>query len=337
MAETSIEWTEKTWNPVTGCTRASAGCDNCYAVTMTHRLEAIGMEKYSGLTVLNGKGDRHFNGVVRTHEDALLIPLGWKKPARVFVNSMSDLFHGGIYGQGHSDSTWKEGVFNSSGFEFLIEVWRVMKNCPQHTFQILTKRPRIAADLVWRVTAKLNLADPLPNVWLGASVENQQAADERIPHLLRCPAAVRFISAEPLLGQIRFDRLEPGKGMDGLDCLRGGWHQGDGRIYENYSTPTGEHGRIDWIIAGGESGPGARSCNVEWIREIVRQCKAANVACFVKQLGSRAWDARIASLESVEEMQPEHLNAHGRKIKDKKGGNPSEWPEDLRVREFPRP
>jgi protein gp37 len=127
-ATSSIEWTDTTWNPVSGCTRASAGCDNCYAVTMTHRLEAMGQAKYSGLTVLNAKGGRHFNGVVRTHDDSLAIPLKWRKPRRVFVNSMSDPFHKDV------------------PFDFIDQVFAVMALTPQHTYQVLTKRPERMAE-----------------------------------------------------------------------------------------------------------------------------------------------------------------------------------------------
>lgn len=310
--KSNIQWTEATWNPVAGCTRVSAGCDNCYAVQMSHRLELMGQAKYAGLTVLNNRGDRHFNGTVRCDEDALTIPLKWRKPRRVFVNSMSDLFHKDV------------------PFEFVDRVFAVMALCPQHTFQVLTKRPERMAEYLnedrradnafgWHFSAaqrrvktvsddiaesrrrsgidesNWNNAWPLFNVWLGTSCENQAAADARIPHLLRCPAAVRFLSCEPLLGPL--DRLPLAV--------------------------------IHWVIVGGESGPGARPCAVEWNRSIVRQCAAAGVSCFVKQLGSRPY--RINNEDDDEFVGV----MHWLRLRDRKGGDPSEWPADLRVREMP--
>ena len=224
----NIEWTEQTWNPITGCTRVSAGCDNCYAVEMTHRLEGMGQtEKYGGLTVMNNKGDRHFNGTVRCHEDTLSIPLKRRKPTMYFVNSMSDLFHRDV------------------PFDFIDKVFAVMALCPQHTFQVLTKRPERMAEYLAQAVNSVNLQKemdrltseveaesfedvwPLRNVWLGTSVENQQAWWDRYLHLTRCPAVVRFISAEPLLGPVE---MEPELSADGM---------------------------IHWVIVGGESGKGA--------------------------------------------------------------------------------
>lgn len=352
-AGSGIEWTEHTWNPVSGCTRASAGCDNCYAVKQTYRLEKMGqVEKYGGLTVLNPKGERQFNGVVRCHEDALDIPLKWKKPRRIFVNSMSDLFHKGV------------------PFEFVDKVFAVMALCPQHMFQVLTKRPERMAEYLRdrrcmmgfktdecvthemiQIVANLHPVQlykrfsypmpsdvvwPLPNVWLGTSTENQAAADERIPHLLRCPAAVRFLSVEPMLGPV--DLVEGGHGF--LFCNE----NADG-------TRTGIH----WVIVGGESGPGARPFNVEWARTIITQCKAAGVACFVKQLGEHAmedgvphaeiddpakfaasWRSKIKKFEGGGSLKPDSMwliyTFHNRK-----GSDPAEWPADLRVRKFPTP
>jgi len=342
----SIEWTEATWNPVVGCTRVSAGCDHCYAVAMTHRLEKMGQAKYAGLTVLNNHGDRHFNGHVRCVEEALEVPLKWKKPRRIFVNSMSDLFHRDV------------------PFEFIDRVFAVMALCPQHTFQILTKRPERMAEYLsykrdigfymtecyeqrlddWSVRRPIQDQSgwpakgweycsalhnwPLPNVWLGTSCEDQAAADARIPHLLKCPAAVRFISAEPLLGPIDLQQAVT------CGCPNGGKCEIDGSTGHRVIPDSAEGGMliecacsrlggIDWVIVGGESGKGARPCNVEWIRSIVRQCREAGVACFVKQLGKEPyWDA----------SDGERMSMH---LSDPKGGDPAEWPEDLRVREWP--
>lgn len=275
---TGIEWTDATWNPTSGCTHASPGCDHCYAKTMTYRLESMGQEKYRGLTVLNPRGDRHFNGVMRTDEDALTIPLSWRNPRRVFVNSMSDLFHKDV------------------PFEFIDKVFAVMALTPQHTYQVLTKRPELMAEylkddrarreavceIICRVFAhyesrthpgrawhvRNGQAWPLPNVWLGTSVENQGWADKRIPHLLRCPAAVRFLSCEPLLGAIEFSDVS--KRSDAVS------HLGKRAL-----------SGIDWVIVGGESGAGARPMHPDWARSLRDQCTAAGVAFFFKQWG--AW------------------------------------------------
>lgn len=315
MAKSAIEWCDSVWNPVSGCTRVSAGCDHCYAVTMTKRLEAMGKPKYAGLVNV-GKG--HFNGVVKCHEDALTIPLKAKKPRRWFVNSMSDLFHREV------------------PFEFIDKVFAVMALCP-HTFQILTKRPERMAEYLdrppmiesEREEIAIQLADAYsmergpvlanrleafkrrhavifngelihadyrrPNVWLGASVDDQATADERIPHLLRCPAAVRFLSCEPLLGPVDL----PYTCFNGADSL-------------------GSMPGIHWVIVGGESGPGARPMKLEWALNIVRQCKDAGVPVFVKQLGARP-------TFSGQRFYPE----------SKKGGDIDNWPQELRVREFP--
>lgn len=255
--QTGISWTDSTWNPVTGCTRVSAGCDHCYAVDMTKRLAKYGQPNYIGLV---NDGKSHFNGVVRCHDAMLLKPFGWKKPRRVFVNSMSDLFHKDV------------------PFEFIDKVFAVMALCPHLTFQILTKRPERAAEYLNRtdwhegVITELNsyfgpddpaimaVRFPLPNVWLGTSVEDLKAADERIPHLLRCPAAVRFLSCEPLLGQVDI----------AYSCFNGA---------DSFGSMPG----INWVIAGGESGPGRREMRLEWLESIVRQCQAAGVPVFVKQ------------------------------------------------------
>ena len=333
--DSKIEWTDATWNPVSGCTRVSAGCDHCYAVQQTYRMGRMGLiAKYDGLTVLNGKGDRHFNGVVRTHEDALDIPLKRRKPTVYFVNSMSDLFHKDV------------------PFEFIDRVFAVMALCPQHTFQVLTKRPERMAEYTQRyckdgiaswptdaggrihrhpwIVAGRELAKgrgsklmndaavvavPLPNVWLGTSCEDQATADERIQHLLRCPAAVRFLSLEPLLSKVT---LWPWLNEPESYSIHGRPKRASGASMGIGPSP------IHWVIVGGESGPKARPCDVGWIRSIIEQCKAAGVRCFVKQLGSRPYEN-------------EHIGKlPGAAMKHPKGGDPSEWPDDLRVREFPQ-
>jgi protein gp37 len=175
MADTSIEWTDATWNPVAGCTVVSPGCTNCYAMRMAARLDAMGMEKYRGLTRKSG-GRAVWTGKVRLDRSSLATPATWKKPRRIFVNSMSDLFHDRVPAA------------------FIASVWKAMEATPQHTFQILTKRP----DRMAEITAPLPV---LKNVWLGTSVENADYLS-RIDDLRKVNAAVRFISFEPLLGSV---------------------------------------------------------------------------------------------------------------------------------------
>jgi protein gp37 len=237
---TAIEWTDTTWNPVTGCDRVSPGCDNCYAMTLAKRLKGMGQANYQH------DGDPRTSGPgfgLTLHPDALDKPLHWRKPRRVFVNSMSDLFHPDV------------------PVDFIADVWAVMQATPQHTYQILTKRPQRMA----RVVANNIEWNPLPNVWLGTSVENQRYADLRIPHLLATPAAVRFLSIEPLLGSVNLhDVFAP------LD-IHARWSLHD----------------IDWCIVGGESGRGARPMDPEWARSLRDQCEAAAVPFFFKQWGGR--------------------------------------------------
>jgi protein gp37 len=229
MAETSIEWTDATWNPVAGCTIVTAGCTNCYAMKMAARLEAMGVEKYKGLT--RKSGNRHvWSGKLRFDGAALEIPAGWKKARRVFVNSMSDLFHEDV------------------PTDFIALVWRAMALSPQHTFQILTKRPERMAEVL-RCDARF---ETLSNVWLGASVEDSRTLG-RLDDLRRTRSAVRFVSFEPLIGSV-----------SSAD-LRG----------------------IDWAIVGGESGPNARPMKVEWLNEIHAMCEQTGTAFFFKQWGGR--------------------------------------------------
>ena len=177
MADSQIEWTQSTWNPVVGCSIVSAGCKNCYAMEMARRLEAMGISKYANLTQKAGKRTV-WNGAVRENGKSLSIPYGWKKPRKVFVNSMSDLFHERI-----SD-------------EFILSVWQVMRETPHHSYQILTKRPDRMANLILS-----KVQDVLPNVWLGTSVEHSQVVG-RIESLRAVPASIRFISFEPLIGPV---------------------------------------------------------------------------------------------------------------------------------------
>lgn len=236
MAETQIEWTDATWNPVAGCSIISAGCTNCYAMEMAKRLQAMNVEKYQGLTRRSGKRTV-WNGAVREDRAALDIPLRWKRAKKVFVNSMSDLFH--------------ERVSEA----FILDVWEVMRATPRHHYQILTKRPERMGDIV-----RSKIADVLPNVWLGTSIENAEVA-ERADTLRMVPAAIRFISFEPLIGPI------------GAINLRG----------------------IHWSIVGGESGKAARPIREEWIDEIYDQCSHYNTAFFFKQWGTWGKDNKRRS------------------------------------------
>lgn len=226
-ASSKIEWTDATWNPVTGCDHVSPGCDNCYAEAIAKRFH------------------RPFIGAVECHADRLEMPLRWRKPRRVFVNSVSDLFHPDV-----PDS-------------FIAKVFTVMARAEAHTFQVLTKRPQRMAAFLKALTSPRPDVWPLPNVWLGVSVENQRYADLRIPHLLATPAAVRFISAEPLLGPIGLS-LEWVPGL--VNSRR-------------------DYGALDWVIVGGESGHGARPMEVAWARHLRDQCVATHVPFFFKQWG----------------------------------------------------
>lgn len=215
MAQSSIEWTEMTWNPTTGCDKISAGCKFCYAELMTKRLEAMGVAKY----------DEGFK--IRTHEHELETPYKWKKPKVVFVNSMSDLFHKDV------------------PVDFIQKVFRVMKDNPQHVFQVLTKR----ADVL-RYYDSEGWLDWSHNIWMGVSVENQKVT-KRIDLLRETKARVKFLSCEPLIGPL------PNLNLKG----------------------------IDWVIVGGESGRKPRPMKPEWVSDIKNQCTSAEVPFFFKQWG----------------------------------------------------
>ncbi|WP_093803944.1 DUF5131 family protein [Streptomyces sp. Wb2n-11] len=274
--KTGIEWTEQTWNPTTGCDRVSPGCDNCYALTMAKRLKGMGSAKYQT------DGDPRTSGPgfgVGMHEDTLTDPLRWSKPRRVFVNSMSDLFHTKV-----TD-------------DFIARVFAVMALTPQHTYQLLTKRHGRMRSLLSsasfrtaceKAEAQLvgdpatpglprykreqyatqwwsNFAKPLPNVWLGVSVEDQGWADVRIPALVKTPAAVRFLSCEPLTGPVQLHR---GHGHCPTHDFSGGFCTG---YCPDMVFP-------DWVIIGGESGPGAREFNPKWAADLIADSRNAGAA-----------------------------------------------------------
>ncbi|MEA2579123.1 MAG: hypothetical protein QOE83_15 [Actinomycetota bacterium] len=268
--KTAIEWTEATWNPVTGCDRVSEGCDRCYAQTLAKRLKAMGNQRYQR----DGDPDTSGPGFgVTLHPDQLSLPARWRQPRVVFVNSMSDLFHPDV-----PDA-------------FIRQVFATMGKARQHTFQVLTKRPGRMASLLSReiVGEYLGSLGPLPNVWLGTSVENQKWADVRIPQLLRTPAAVRFLSCEPLLGPTNISDRLLASCEGGCECLR----SDDANRREcacGGSCQTAEFGdrrRLDWVIVGGESGAGARPMHPEWARDLRDQCVDAGVPFFFKQWGGR--------------------------------------------------
>ena len=241
--KSNIEWTEATWNPVTGCTKISPGCKHCYAERMSSRLQAMGQRNYA-------------NGFELTlHERMLEKPLSWKKPQLIFANSMSDLFHDEV------------------PVDFILKVFNVMRRASWHQFQVLTKR----AQRLLELNGQIDWPD---NVWMGVSVENQDYTF-RIDHLRKTDAVTKFLSLEPLLGP-----------LSGLN-LKG----------------------INWVIVGGESGPGARPMLEDWVSQIRDQCDVASVPLFVKQMGG-SW-------------------AQVNKAKSKKGGNMSEWRTDLRIRDYP--
>jgi protein gp37 len=281
--KTGIEWTEATWNPVTGCSKVSQGCKHCYALREWPRMAAAKHTVYFG---------RAFTDVM-CHPERLEQPLRWKRPRRIFVNSMSDLFHEAV------------------PFEFIDKVFAIMALAPQHTFQVLTKRPErmhcyindyqrrqttsgiVVPDcVIARLNGRTNMPElrwPLPNVWLGVSVEDQATADERIPLLMQTPAALRWISAEPLLGPVDL----------GLQCEN--WSDDivmdpETGAYEccKACDYTGVGNAIDWVVVGGESGPKARPTHPDWARSLRDQCAAAGVPFLFKQWGE--W--QIASHEN---------------------------------------
>lgn len=298
--KTGISWTDATWNPTKGCEQVSPGCRNCYAKHQAARIVRMSKgkpSKYDGLVKSGPHGDPCWTGEGAFDAEALTLPLRWRSPRRVFVDSMSDLF------------------FEKFTNEQIAAVFGVIAAAPQHTFQVLTKRARrmrewfewvnewpvadshCAEQRVTEAAEKLieprlwtrtchsialsieTLRWPLANVWLGVSVENQAAADERIPELLRTPAAVRFLSCEPLIGPVHI-----GDGDNSWLSCRGceEWDE-QSHCCESYYV-NGSHFRgIDWVIAGCESGPGARPCSVEWLRSLRDQCAAAGVPFFLKQ------------------------------------------------------
>jgi protein gp37 len=334
-----ISWTDHTWNPLRGCSRVSAGCVNCYAETQAARFAGVVNGKpqpYHGLITIGAKGPR-WNGMIKLVPERLGDPLHWKRPRKIFVNSMSDLFH------------------ENAPREYVASVLGVIAMSGHHTFQVLTKRPARMRELMDSITleeamyelARSNIALPsramskhirdsmieqgrdpdwegpmcdAPWLWLGVSAEDQVTANERVPRLLATRAAVRFVSYEPAIGPIDVTsyviRSRPVTDPE-LDAPDGALVDGMRRSVYTWEREVG----IDWIIVGGESGLGARPFDITWARAVVEQARGTGCAVFVKQLGADPY------------MSPGPITwptTHS------KGGDLSEWPEDLRVQEFPR-
>jgi protein gp37 len=246
MGETSIEWTELTWNPIVGCSIATPGCSNCYAMRMAARIEAMGTARHYDGTTKRVKGRAVWTGKLSLASDDLIsAPLRRRRPTTYFVNSMGDLFH------------------EDCPDEWIDRVFGVMSEANQHTFQVLTKRARRLHDYLSAHRPK-----PLPNVWLGVSTERQKEADDRIPLLLKAPAAVRFISAEPLLGP-----------LDIRSYVHDRKERVDARI--------GRRPPLDWVIVGGESGPRARPMDPVWVESLRLQCDGSDAVFFFKQWGGK--------------------------------------------------
>lgn len=253
--KTRIAWCDSTWNPVTGCSPVSAGCLNCYAEPMARRLRAMGLPRYRD------------GFAVRCHEDALDQPLRWRRPRKIFVCSMSDLFHEEV------------------PFAFIDRVMESVAFASQHTFLVLTKRPARMAEYFGGLTRggrDYKTIGPYPNLWLGVTSENQEMAQRRIPILLQVPAAIRFVSIEPMLSPIS---LGGWIGIDGFPCL-------------------------DWVIAGGEKcreKARARRLDGEWIESVYEQCRSAVVPFFFKQWGTNPENILVNHrlIEDIREFPPE--------------------------------
>lgn len=311
-----IEWTDKTWNPVVGCSLASPGCALCYAGTMARRQVAMAaaagrVSPYADVVRVAEPGQKArtgaaaWNGQVAFLPERLAEPLRWRNGARIFVNSMSDLFHERL------------------SFDAIAAVFGVMASTPQHTFQVLTKRParmlrflltarvlglsEVACDYLKAAGVPLSddaVRSPSSNIWLGVSVEDQPRADERLPLLaeVRAMGWHTFASVEPLIGRVAMPRAN---------------------LWES----------AEWVIIGGESGPHSRRCEADWIREVRHDAQAAGAAVFIKQLGLAFSDPLHGVAGAGLRVDSDaHVT---RRLVNRKGADPAEWPEDLRVRDWP--
>lgn len=291
MADTGIDYLDKSWNPITGCSPVSEGCANCWAKTMAHRLKAMGQKKY--------QHDDPF--AVRFHPDALDEPLRWKKPQRVGVCFMGDWMHDGV---------------DVRDIDLMLEV---MLSCKEHTFFTLTKRAYNLERKLYEPTQlarvrELGGGDYLPNLYNGITAENQQRLDERAPHLLKIPGK-HWLSLEPLLGAVDIGDYGP--------MYETGFYDDPPMIRDRY---------FHWVVVGCESGPQRRPCKLEWIAGIVRQCKAAGVPCYVKQVPlAKTYTGQGVTSTMMLRQLDRYNDEHGWRVSH----DPAEWPEAIRVRELP--
>lgn len=348
---TGIAWTDATANIAVGCSIHSPGCVNCYAARLAAtRLKQT--ERYKGLAVMRNGMTPTWTGEVRINHDAIDTVIRWKKPRKVFFTAQGDPFH--------------EGYTN----EDIALFFAVMSTAKQHTFQVLTKRStrmrqwfewiasqgvppsevmsaavkRSGSELLVKNNHSASLSWPLSNVWLGVTVENQELADTRIDDLLHCPAKCRFLSLEPLLERVVLpeealmrhfvscpsDNEDPEKN-NCIGCT------GDPRDYDGTESSCEAEWSpsIDWVIVGGESGPRARQFDVAWAYAIIEQCKKTGIACFVKQLGARPIGEPRAKPPRNWTTSSDIARRGEWVLNDSHGGDPNEWPEDLRVQQFP--
>lgn len=316
MGETKIEWAEKSWNPVIGCSKVSPGCANCYAERLANRLRHMEKnkprEKRHYTNVVTPVG---WNGNVHLIPDRLDEPLKWKRPSRIFVCSMGDLFH--------------EDVPDS----FINDIFTTMQMASHHQYLILTKRPDIMLEklrlLNYGSPSKPYLDDPLLQVWLGVTAENQEQADKRIPILLQIPAAVRFVSIEPMLGAINLSQnwvdylegwtteQEHDIACDGLECSDDCPNVSQARTH-----------KLDWVILGAESGPKRRYCDPNDMIKVVEQCGSAGVPAFCKQIHLPYPDK--ISVDNPNPKSNRNLDYYVEK-------DISKFPPDLKLRQTPEP
>lgn len=308
-ANTKIEWCDHSWSPWRGCTKVSPGCANCYAENLSHRNPGVFGQWGKGKPRVLAK---NWGDPARWNKDPFIADYEW---APGLPQSLKPTHRRSVF---PSLCDWLDPEVP---IEWLLQFLRLIHDTPNLTWLLLTKRPELwteriisAASSITDVSGQDELVcewlinwiygNAPANVWVGTSVEDQKRADERIPKQIKIPAKWRFLSVEPLITSIDL-HYSFFNGADSFGSMPG----------------------IDWVIVGGESGSGARPCNVEWIRDVVRQCAAAGVPCFVKQLGSN-----VVQSWNDPSISPSTFSV---KLKHPKGGDPAEWPEDLRVRQFP--
>jgi protein gp37 len=360
-AKTGISWTDSTWNPIRGCSRVSEGCRFCYAEVIAARFSGPG-QAYEGLAKRTSSGPR-WTGKIVFVESVLDQPLRWHKPRRIFANSTSDLFHEKV------KDDWLLSIFSvmASAFEHTFQVLTkrpermrdVMKQMGFLTGMNIAKFASgkhhiLVHTAFWKEqlekaiasgAVKVARSDPSitpfkdggrvpPNVWLGVSVEDQATADERIPFLLETPAAIRFVSYEPALGPVNFEPWLRPRFTDTGEPVE----LGAGEVAGEWQ----ETRRIDWIIIGAESGPSSRMFDLAWARKTIKQGKAAGIPVFMKQIGARPWWDGMGPPPEGHVYLENNVIFNGEVgwrldcLRDRAGADPSEWPRDLRVQEFPQ-